>query len=116
MSQFKRFWQQLFAFRALDPNDFIMKLGLDPEIQQDAQEFSKLFLTLLESSLQCQTDETIKNIVQNQVYFEIEASLQHDPYRLLNLHQIARMMKKWSVIEVVKFGLLIQIFRQYLLF
>ena len=34
--------------RAVDPHDFITKLGLDPQVQQDAQEFSKLFLSLLE--------------------------------------------------------------------
>ena len=56
-----------FCRRALDPNDFVMKLGLDPEIQQDAQEFSKLFLTLLESSLQSQSNKEVRNIVQNLV-------------------------------------------------
>ena len=46
--------QNLFAImefsprRAVDPHDFITKLGLDPQVQQDAQEFSKLFLSLLE--------------------------------------------------------------------
>ena len=35
--------------RAVDPHDFITKLGLDPQVQQDAQEFSKLFISLLES-------------------------------------------------------------------
>ena len=46
--------QKLFAVmefsprRAVDPTDFITKLGLDPQVQQDAQEFSKLFISLLE--------------------------------------------------------------------
>ena len=37
--------------RAVDPHDFITKLGLDPQVQQDAQEFSKLFLSLLEGDV-----------------------------------------------------------------
>ena len=47
--------QNLFAMmefsprRAVDPHDFITKLGLDPQVQQDAQEFSKLFISLLET-------------------------------------------------------------------
>ena len=46
--------QNLFAMmefsprRAVDPHDFIKNLGLDPQVQQDAQEFSKLFISLLE--------------------------------------------------------------------
>lgn len=64
--------QVLFALmefsprKALDPNDFVTKLGLDPLIQQDAQEFSKLFMSLLESCLASQTNEEVKKIVQNQ--------------------------------------------------
>ena len=52
--------------RAVDPNDFIAKLGLDPQVQQDAAEFSKLFISLLESSLSCQMEEEVRQIVQNQ--------------------------------------------------
>ena len=54
------------CFRAVDPNDFITKLGLDPQVQQDAQEFSKLFMSLLESNLVRQKTESVKTIVQNQ--------------------------------------------------
>ena len=36
-----------------DPTDFICKLGLNPSVQQDAQEFSKLFVSL-ETSLEHQ--------------------------------------------------------------
>ena len=44
--------------RAVDPHDFITKLGLDPQVQQDAQEFSKLFLSLLEGDvMESQKDE-----------------------------------------------------------
>jgi len=53
-------------FSALDPNDFVTKLGLDPQVQQDAQEFSKLFMTLLESCLASQANPKVKNIVKNQ--------------------------------------------------
>ena len=34
-------------FRYIDPNAFIECLGLDAALQQDAQEFSKLFMSLL---------------------------------------------------------------------
>ena len=53
--------------RAVDPNDFIAKLGLDPQVQQDAAEFSNLFLNLLESSLSNQvSNDEVRSIVQNQ--------------------------------------------------
>ena len=58
--------QALFAMmeftnrRAVDPNDFIAKLGLDPQVQQDAAEFSKLFISLLESSLSCQIVDEVR--------------------------------------------------------
>lgn len=52
--------------RAVDPNDFIAKLGLDPQVQQDAAEFSKLFMSLLESSLSNQKSSKVRSIVQNQ--------------------------------------------------
>ena len=64
--------QALFAMmeftnrRAVDPNDFIAKLGLDPQVQQDAAEFSKLLLTMLESSLENQGSNEVRSIVQNQ--------------------------------------------------
>lgn len=64
--------QALFAMleftnrRAVDPNDFIAKLGLDPQVQQDAAEFSKLFMSLLESSLSNQDNDQVRSIVQNQ--------------------------------------------------
>ncbi|XP_046388868.1 ubiquitin carboxyl-terminal hydrolase 48-like isoform X2 [Ischnura elegans] len=35
----------------LDPTEFVLSLGLDTMTQQDAQEFSKLFLTMLEEQL-----------------------------------------------------------------
>ena len=58
--------QNLFAImefsprRAVDPHDFITKLGLDPQVQQDAQEFSKLFLSLLEGD-NVASNEKLKN-------------------------------------------------------
>ena len=64
--------QSLFAMleftnrRAVDPNDLIAKLGLDPQVQQDAQEFSKLFISLLEGSLSNQKNEFVRDIIQSQ--------------------------------------------------
>ncbi|TRY79895.1 hypothetical protein TCAL_10043 [Tigriopus californicus] len=59
--------QALFAMmEAVDPNDFITKLGLDPQVQQDAQEFSKLFISLLESSLSNQKSLNVRSLIQNQ--------------------------------------------------
>lgn len=64
--------QTLFALLALserkylDPKDFITHLGLDAGQQQDAQEFSNLFLTLLEDALSRQRDQWVRNIIQNQ--------------------------------------------------
>ena len=52
--------------RAVDPNDFITKLGLDPQVQQDAQEFSKLFISLLESNLNSQINHVVKEMIQTQ--------------------------------------------------
>ncbi|VDI64157.1 ubiquitin carboxyl-terminal hydrolase 48 [Mytilus galloprovincialis] len=64
--------QALFALlslserRYLDPKDFITHLGLDAGQQQDAQEFSNLFLTLLEDALSRQRDACVRNVIQNQ--------------------------------------------------
>ena len=43
-----------------------LAIGLDPQVQQDAAEFSKLFISLLESSLSCQIVDEVQKIVQNQ--------------------------------------------------
>ena len=48
----------------VDPADFIEKLGLNPSVQQDAQEFSKLFISVLENSLAHQKQEKIKTMIQ----------------------------------------------------
>lgn len=64
--------QRLFALMQygkrshLDPSDFIRTLGLDTATQQDAQEFSKLFISLLENRLSHQRNEFVKNIVREQ--------------------------------------------------
>ena len=50
----------------IDPADFICKLGLNPSVQQDAQEFSKLFISLLEDSLLHQSNMMVKTMIQNQ--------------------------------------------------
>ncbi|KAG8569571.1 hypothetical protein GDO81_014465 [Engystomops pustulosus] len=64
--------QYLFALlqnsnrRYIDPSGFIRALGLDTGQQQDAQEFSKLFMTLLEDKLSSQKDPYVRDIIQNQ--------------------------------------------------
>ncbi|XP_060076420.1 ubiquitin carboxyl-terminal hydrolase 48-like [Ylistrum balloti] len=50
----------------LDPKVFIEHLGLDAGLQQDAQEFSKLFLNLLEESLSQQLEPSVRFVIQNQ--------------------------------------------------
>ncbi|XP_063292765.1 ubiquitin carboxyl-terminal hydrolase 48 isoform X3 [Pelobates fuscus] len=64
--------QYLFALlqnsnrRYIDPSGFIKALGLDTGQQQDAQEFSKLFMSLLEDTLCKQKNPDVKNIIQKQ--------------------------------------------------
>ena len=53
-------------FRYIDPTSFIKFLGLDAGVQQDAQEFSKLLLSLLEDTLCQQEEPQLRFIVQNQ--------------------------------------------------
>ncbi|XP_039291474.1 ubiquitin carboxyl-terminal hydrolase 48 [Nilaparvata lugens] len=49
----------------LNPTEFIQSLGLDTSTQQDAQEFSKLFLNLLETKLESQSLLHVKNLVSD---------------------------------------------------
>ena len=62
--------QALFALmqytkrKYVDPTEFICKLGLNPSVQQDAQEFSKLFVSLLETSLEHQSNQNIRGMIQ----------------------------------------------------
>ncbi|KAL1139921.1 hypothetical protein AAG570_006898 [Ranatra chinensis] len=49
----------------VDPSEFIKVLDLEPSTQQDAQEFSKLFISLLEDSLSQQSDLTVRNLINN---------------------------------------------------
>ncbi|XP_066493077.1 ubiquitin carboxyl-terminal hydrolase 48 isoform X2 [Tiliqua scincoides] len=64
--------QYLFALlqnskrRYIDPSGFVKALGLDTGQQQDAQEFSKLFMSLLEDTLSSQKNPDVRNIVQKQ--------------------------------------------------
>ena len=64
--------QAIFALLELSerayvsPQDFIDHLGLDAALQQDAQEFSKLFLSLLEDSLSQQKNPAVRNVIQTQ--------------------------------------------------
>ncbi|XP_039299453.1 ubiquitin carboxyl-terminal hydrolase 48 [Nilaparvata lugens] len=48
---------------SLNPTQLIQSLGLDISTEQDAQEFSKLFLNLLETKLETQSLLHVKNLV-----------------------------------------------------
>lgn len=58
--------------KSIDPLDFIKALDLEPSMQQDAQEFSKLLFSLLEDSLNQQSDPKVKNLIID--YFRGEYS------------------------------------------
>ncbi|KAM4625621.1 ubiquitin carboxyl-terminal hydrolase 48 isoform 2-T3 [Polymixia lowei] len=64
--------QYLFALlqnsnrRYIDPSGLVKALGLDTGQQQDAQEFSKLFLSLLEDTLSKQKNPSLQNVIQEQ--------------------------------------------------
>ncbi|KAM9800640.1 ubiquitin carboxyl-terminal hydrolase 48-like isoform X1 [Syngnathus typhle] len=64
--------QYLFALlqnsnrKYIDPSGLVKALGLDTGQQQDAQEFSKLFLSLLEDTLSKQKNPTLQNVIQQQ--------------------------------------------------
>lgn len=56
-----------FSVRSyIDPSQFINYLGLNATQQQDAQEFSKLFISLLEGKLSYQSNPAVSNIVHEQ--------------------------------------------------
>ncbi|EHB07082.1 Ubiquitin carboxyl-terminal hydrolase 48 [Heterocephalus glaber] len=62
--------QYLFALlqnsnrRYIDPSGFVKTFSLDTGQQKDAQEFSKLFMSLLEDTLSKQKNPDVRNIVQ----------------------------------------------------
>uniref|UniRef100_A0A3Q1DG67 Ubiquitin carboxyl-terminal hydrolase 48 n=1 Tax=Amphiprion ocellaris TaxID=80972 RepID=A0A3Q1DG67_AMPOC len=64
--------QYLFALlqnsnrKYIDPSGLVKALGLDTGQQQDAQEFSKLFLSLLEDTLSKQKNPSLQNVIQQQ--------------------------------------------------
>ncbi|XP_028302425.1 ubiquitin carboxyl-terminal hydrolase 48 isoform X2 [Gouania willdenowi] len=64
--------QYLFALlqnsnrKYIDPSSLVKALGLDTGQQQDAQEFSKLFLSLLEDTLTKQKSPNLQNVIQQQ--------------------------------------------------
>uniref|UniRef100_A0A8C9U876 Ubiquitin carboxyl-terminal hydrolase 48 n=1 Tax=Scleropages formosus TaxID=113540 RepID=A0A8C9U876_SCLFO len=64
--------QYLFALlqnsnrRYIDPSGLVKALGLNTGQQQDAQEFSKLFLSLLEDTLSKQKNPNLHNVIQQQ--------------------------------------------------
>jgi len=53
--------------RYVDPSDFIKHLGLDAGQQQDAQEFSKLFLSVLEQNLAQGSSPGSTNVIKQQL-------------------------------------------------
>ncbi|XP_014249269.1 ubiquitin carboxyl-terminal hydrolase 48-like isoform X1 [Cimex lectularius] len=63
--------QLLFALmqfsrqKSIDPSGFIRSLNLEPSMQQDAQEFSKLFISLLEDNLGQQSNPLVQNLIVN---------------------------------------------------
>ncbi|CAL9705001.1 unnamed protein product [Knipowitschia caucasica] len=64
--------QYLFALlqnssrKYIDPSGLVKALGLDTGQQQDAQEFSKLFLSLLEDTLSKQRNPSLQDVIQKQ--------------------------------------------------
>ncbi|KAM6947353.1 ubiquitin carboxyl-terminal hydrolase 48 isoform 1-T3 [Lycodopsis pacificus] len=50
----------------IDPSGLVKALDLDTGQQQDAQEFSKLFLSLLEDTLSKQKNPDLQNVIQRQ--------------------------------------------------
>lgn len=61
-----------FSNSCVNPTLLIASLGIDTTTQQDAQEFSKLFLNLLEEKLSLQTDPEVSTMVPNQFRGEYE--------------------------------------------
>ncbi|KXJ21295.1 ubiquitin carboxyl-terminal hydrolase 48 [Exaiptasia diaphana] len=57
---------QYTSRRYIDPTPLIHSLGLDTAQQQDAQEFSKLFMSLLESTLSAQPNVEVRDVIQKQ--------------------------------------------------
>ena len=64
--------QSIFArlqfgyYNCIDPSPLVRSLDLDVYQQQDAQEFCKLFLSLLEEDLAAQSNSIVKTIVQDE--------------------------------------------------
>lgn len=54
---------QFSVRRFIDPSDFVHSLGLDTNQQQDAQEFSKLFISMLEDRLTTQTKPLVHDMI-----------------------------------------------------
>ncbi|XP_034233930.1 ubiquitin carboxyl-terminal hydrolase 48-like [Thrips palmi] len=54
---------QFSVRRYIDPSDFVHSLGLDTNQQQDAQEFSKLFISMLEDCLTSQTKPSVHDMI-----------------------------------------------------
>lgn len=54
---------QFSVRRYIDPSDFVHSLGLDVGQQQDAQEFSKLYISMLEDRLTTQTKPSVHDMI-----------------------------------------------------
>lgn len=56
----------IISYSCVNPTSFITSLGIDTTTQQDAQEFSKLFVSILEDKLSLQRDVNVCAMVQKQ--------------------------------------------------
>ena len=72
MSTVQIFIHKSFFNSCVNPTSLITSLGIDTTTQQDAQEFSKLFLNLLEEKLALQSDLTVSTMVHDQFRGEYE--------------------------------------------
>ncbi|KAJ3212499.1 Ubiquitin carboxyl-terminal hydrolase 48 [Entophlyctis luteolus] len=63
--QFAFAYLQLGSRRVYDPTDYVKSLNIDSGVQQDAQEFSKLFLCALESLLSQQSSAEVASVIPN---------------------------------------------------
>jgi len=59
--------------QTVNPEGFIKSLKIDASIEQDAEEFSNLLLTILESKFETQTNVFVKNMVKNNFLGEYQS-------------------------------------------
>lgn len=51
--------------RSVDPSDFVKSLEIDVSTQQDAREFSQLFVSYLEDYLKRQSEPVVRDLVNS---------------------------------------------------